>query len=149
MGSNNSYWQTMASKQEFEINGRNFSTLEAFYDEISRVLLPELPIDGWGHNLDALNDILSGGFGTPEEGFILRWKHAAYSKTVLGYDETCRQLELRLLSCHPDNCNLVKKQLASARLRQGKTVFDWIVEIIEDHGPTGSQSYNSVELILD
>ena len=47
----------------YEIDGKNFSTLEEFYDEISRVLIPGAQ---WGRNLDAFNDILRGGFGTPD-----------------------------------------------------------------------------------
>ena len=54
---------------------------EEFYDEIDRVMHPQT----WGHNLDAFNDILRGGFGTPEEGFTLRWKNHSISKARLGY----------------------------------------------------------------
>ena len=71
------------------IDGRNFSTLEGFYDEVSRVLIPGA---AWGHNLDAFDDILCGGFGTPEEGFKLRWLHHVLSRERLGYAETVRQL---------------------------------------------------------
>jgi hypothetical protein len=44
------------------INGNNFSGMEGFYDEIDRVLTKDLD---WktGHNLNALNDLLRGGFG--------------------------------------------------------------------------------------
>ena len=63
----------MAPKPVYEIDGNRFSTLEGFYDEISRVLIPG---PYWGRNLDAFNDILRGGFGTPEVGFILRWKNS-------------------------------------------------------------------------
>ena len=53
----------------YEIDGNDFSTLDEFYDEITRVLIPGV---SWGRNLDAFNDILHGGFGTP------RWRvHAA------------------------------------------------------------------------
>jgi hypothetical protein len=44
-----------------EIDGQRFSTLEEFYEEISRALVLNAE---WGHNLDAFNDILRGGFGT-------------------------------------------------------------------------------------
>lgn len=56
----------------YEIDGENFSTLEEFYDEVSRVLVPGA---AWGRNLDAFNDVLHGGFGTPEDGFIFRWRN--------------------------------------------------------------------------
>jgi len=49
----------------FVIDGFQFSTLDGFFDEISRKLIPGAQ---WGRNLDAFNDILRGGFGTPEEG---------------------------------------------------------------------------------
>ena len=47
------------------IDGNAFRTLEEFYDEISRKLVPGA---SWGRNLDAFSDILSGGFGTPDGG---------------------------------------------------------------------------------
>ena len=42
-------------KPAYEIDGSRFSTLEGFYDEISRVLIPGAD---WGHNLDAFNDCM-------------------------------------------------------------------------------------------
>jgi len=54
-------------KRRYSIDGRTFSTLEEFYGEVSRVLIPG---ESWGRNLDAFNDILRGGFGTPDEGSI-------------------------------------------------------------------------------
>src|SRR5262245_42877877 len=71
----------MSQKKIYEIDGYHFSTLEEFYDEISRVLIPGA---GWGCNLDAFNDILRGGFGTPEEGFVLRWNNSRVSRDRLG-----------------------------------------------------------------
>jgi RNAse (barnase) inhibitor barstar len=66
----------------YEIDGTRFSTLEEFFDEVSRVLIPTV---FWGPNLDAFNDILRGGFGTPEEGFLLVWKHSDVSREKLSY----------------------------------------------------------------
>ena len=129
----------------YEIDGRRFSTLEEFYDEVSSVVIPGAD---WGHNLDAFNDILRGGFGTPDSGFTLRWLEHSISKQRLGYHETVRQLELRLANCHPTNRRVVGKDLERARTGQGPTVFDWLVEIIRDHGPGGKQSDDRVELVL-
>jgi RNAse (barnase) inhibitor barstar len=67
----------------YEIDGANFSTIDGFYDEISRVLIPGAT---WGRNLDAFNDILWGGFGTPEEGFVLVWENHHLSRDRLGSD---------------------------------------------------------------
>ena len=132
-------------RRTYEIDGARFSRLEEFYDEIGRVLIPGAY---WGRNLDAFNDILRGGFGTPEGGFILRWKNSWLSRRRLGYRETVRQLEMRLQRCHPSNCAAVSKDLDRARQEQGPTVFDWLVEIIEDHGTGGEQAEDGVELQL-
>jgi hypothetical protein len=120
--------------------------LEEFYGLISRVLIPGAE---WGCNLDAFNDILRGGFGTPEDGFILRWKNTAVSRARLGYSETVRQLERRLIRCHPSNREWVAKDLERARQCVGPTVFDWLVEIIEIHCAGGPEEEDGVELVLD
>ncbi len=118
-------------KRVFVIDGRNFETLEEFYDEISNVLIPGAR---WGRNLDAFDDILCGGFGTPDEGFVIVWRHSTLSRERLGYPETLRQLEKRLQSCHPSNVPHVSQQLDAARESKGQTVFDWLVDIIRtDH----------------
>ena len=56
------------------INGDNFSDLEEFYQEIDRVCTKGLK---WktGHNLNAFNDLLRGGFGVHEyeEPISLIW----------------------------------------------------------------------------
>ena len=135
----------MTAKPVFVIDGRNFSTLEEFYDEISRVVIPGVP---WGRNLDAFNDILRGGFGTPEVGFVLRWLNSQVSRKRLSYKETVRQLEERLAHCHPSNRDLVAAEIAEAKQGFGRTVFDWLVEIIEAHGTGGDKAEDGVELIL-
>jgi RNAse (barnase) inhibitor barstar len=94
------------------INGQDFSTLSEFFDVVGKVLLPSF---AWGRNLDAFNDILSGGFGKPDEGFELVWKNSNTSREKLGYDETVRVLSQRLLDCHPANGEAVAKQIEDAR----------------------------------
>src|SRR5690348_8636074 len=93
-------------KPEFVIDGERFSTLEEFYDEISRVLIPGA---AWGRNLDAFNDILRGGFGTPDGGFVLRWKNSNLSELRLSYAETVRYCEAKLERCHPSNRDYVRE----------------------------------------
>lgn len=128
------------------IDGEKFSTLEEFYAEVTRVLVPGA---GWGHNLDAFNDILRGGFGTPDGGFVLQWTHHATSRERLGYPETVRQLGLRLHRCHPTNRAHVAQELAAATANSGPTVFDWLIEIIRVHGPSGTESEDRVVLVFE
>jgi hypothetical protein len=57
---------TEMTKPLIEIDGARFDSLSGFWNEISTCVIPGFE---WRHNLDALNDILRGGFGTPEGGF--------------------------------------------------------------------------------
>lgn len=63
------------------LDGAKFSSLKEFAIFFSNQALKGYPWDG---NLDAFNDILNGGFGTPEGGFILRWENSALSRERLG-----------------------------------------------------------------
>jgi RNAse (barnase) inhibitor barstar len=132
-------------KPTFEIDGLRFSTLEQFFDEVSRNLIPGAD---WGRNLDAFNDILRGGFGTPEGGFVLVWQNHEASRLRLGYAETVRQLGFHLEQCHPTNIPYIQDQLAAARKSEGTTVFDWLIEIIAIHDPSGEEAEDGVELVL-
>jgi RNAse (barnase) inhibitor barstar len=132
-------------KHVYEIDGANFDSLEGFYDEISKKLIPNV---SWGRNLDALNDVLRGGFGTPPEGFVLRWKNSQVSRERLGYRETVRQLQLRLARCHPSNRHRVAQDLAAAEDSHGEAVFDWLVSIVNIHCAGGREQENGVELEL-
>lgn len=128
------------------INGLDFSRLDEFFDIISTVLVPGF---SWGRNLDAFDEILSGEFGTPETGFVLVWKNSETSRMKLSFEETVRQLSQRVVKCHPSSREIVEKQLQDARSEIGQTVFDWLVEVILDHGPSGSQSADNVALRLE
>ncbi|QQL44594.1 barstar family protein [Sulfuriroseicoccus oceanibius] len=132
-------------KREYEIDGNRFSDLQGFFDQISENLILGAE---WGRNLDAFNDILRGGFGTPDEGFVLIWRNSEESKRRLGYTETVKQLERRLERCHPTNREDVTNDLQKAQRNKGSTVFDWLVEIIEVHCKGGEEEEDAVELRL-
>ncbi len=132
-------------KPVFEIDGRDFASLQEFYAEVSRVLIPGVDRVT---NLDAFNDILRGGFGTPDGGFVLCWRNSALSREHLGYPETIRQLALRMDGCHPSNRDSICADLELARQCKGPTVFDWLIEVIRDHGPGGSEPDDGIELVL-
>ena len=57
----------MDMREVFTIDGRRFSNMAGFYDEVEQVFTCGLD---WkiGRNLDAFNDILRGGFGRHEYG---------------------------------------------------------------------------------
>ena len=129
-----------------EIDGARFDDLEGFWDEVSRQLIPGAE---WGRNLDAFNDILRGGFGTPEDGFVLRWTNSQRSRLALCVEETVRWLERKVERCHPDNVPSVRCDLEAARAGHGPTLFDILVEIIQAHGPGGEEAEDCVEFRLE
>ncbi len=75
------------NKKTIIINGNNLLDLEAFYVEIGNVLTKDLD---WqtGHNLDAFNDLLRGGFGVYdyEEPVKLIWTNFSQSTKTLGQE---------------------------------------------------------------
>lgn len=91
-------------KKTLIIDGRNFKTLEEFYSEADKVLTKNLKWDT-GHNLNAFNDLLRGGFGVHdyEEPIKLIWKNSTKSK----FDLNERRVK--------------------------ETLYDILVSIIKDH----------------
>src|SRR5574341_329973 len=133
------------AKEIREIDGDQFDDLSGFYREVIEHVLQG---SAMGKNLDAFNDVLRGGFRTPSEGFVLKWKNSDRSREVLGYEETARQREAMLKVCHKSSRKKVKDRIRQAKLGQGPTLFDEIVEIIRDHGPGGDQEGDGVDLEL-
>jgi hypothetical protein len=107
-----------------------------------------IPGADWGKNLNAFNDILRGGFGTPDEGFVIKWVNADRSRSRLGHEATLAVLVRRLGSCHPSNLTEVQASVDAAQRGEGETIFDWLVDIIRVHGKDGAESEDGVELVL-
>lgn len=126
------------------IDGGQFDDFEGFVTRFSG-LLDEFE---WRGSLDAFNDILRGGCGTPDGGFEFRWLNSRRSREVLGWPATIRWFEDTLARCHPSNVPRLTAELEAARRGEGTTLFDWIVEIIQRHGPGGSESEDNVVLRL-
>jgi RNAse (barnase) inhibitor barstar len=58
----------LTEKPSRTIDGMHFETLEGFF-----IPFQDAVLDGaqWGSTLDAFNDVLRGGLGSPDGGFIL------------------------------------------------------------------------------
>ena len=76
----------MIKKQIF-IEGKNIRNLESFFVETDRVLTKDLDWET-GHNLNAFNDLLYGGFGVHdyEEPIELIWKDFNECRSCLSED---------------------------------------------------------------
>ena len=68
-------------RRKFTIDGRRFSSMAGFYDEVERVFTFGLDRK-IGRNLNAFNDILRGGFGRHEYGQPIHIQWLAYEKSV-------------------------------------------------------------------
>jgi hypothetical protein len=78
----------MISSEEFPVIV-NIADLAGFAEEFSTLLSDYT----WRGNLDAFNDILRGGFGTPDGGFTLRWEHSDLSRVRLGHAAMAERFE--------------------------------------------------------
>jgi len=132
-------------KPVIEIDGLAFDTLDGFYDVFGAAILGGTE---YGRNLDAFNDVLRGGFGSPDGGFFLRWKNSDVSRVRLGFKETIRFIERKLTTCHPSNIESVRDDLVLARNGKGETLFDIICGILQDHGDGGDEPEDGVVLEL-
>ena len=115
-----------------------------FAEEFTRLLTNYT----WQGNLDAFNDILRGGFGTPPGGFTLRSEHSDLSRVRLGHEAMALRLEDVLTTCHSSGRSRVLEELDDALHGVGPTLFDLLVEIIELHGPGGFEADDNVRLEL-
>lgn len=118
------------------IDGAAFDDFDGFVGEFNTLLCHHT----WNGNLDAFNDILRGGFGTPETTWTLRWVDSERSRSVLGHPAMAHWLRRTLQSCHPTNRAGIEARLRAAQRGEGETLFDLIVEIIREHAPDGEET---------
>lgn len=113
----------------YEIDGNDFSTLEEFYDAISRDVLGT---DQWGHNLDAFDDILCW-LGS-DQPYKLIWKNSNKSKNDLDYKKDINQLRAELQNCHNGGStyHYINKRLEQLIKDKGPSTFETLVKIIRD-----------------
>lgn len=115
------------------IHGGHFSSLDGFYEEISKVLMKDT--DWKVGTLDGFNDILYGGFGGFEnkEEIEIIWKESQKSKEDLGLKATREFYENKIKQGKPFNTELIQQKLNELNEVKGQTLFDILIEIIESH----------------
>ena len=88
-----------------------------------------------GESLDALNDILYGGFGVykPGEAVLVVWRNFSKSKRELGFEETKKNYEMKIKKGRPYNVELFQEKLIDLKNGVGQTLFDIIIEIFQEH----------------
>ena len=122
------------NKKTILLDGNRFSTLQSFYEEVEKKCTKDL---SWsiGRNLNALNDVLRGGFGVHdyEEKVQLIWLSSDKSRHDLGWEEMVNYLSVKLTTCHPSNTEAVKIEITKAKNHTDQTLFELIVALIQEH----------------
>jgi hypothetical protein len=118
------------------LDGRLFSDFEGFVTVVNDGFAGKVDWT-WNGNLDAFDDLL----WQVEGEHRIVWSHAELSCERLGYEAMVEWLTGNLQRCHPDNATSVAERLRRARIGEGPTLFEWLVEII--------RSYPQFELMLE
>ena len=124
----------MSTKKEIILNGKAVRDIDSFYEEVNRVFMSD---EDWeiGNSLDALNDLLYGGFGAIKgnEPVKLIWEDIDVSKSSLGYETTRAYYEQKLKPDSIFNKTLFREKLKVLEEGTGETYFDIIMTIISEH----------------
>lgn len=120
--------------QTFRLNGAEMSTIAACYDEFNRVFM--VGVDWrFGPSLDALNDVLYGGYGAAagDEPFVVIWEQHELARAALGVGTTREWLEDKLRAPAGFNRAFIEAQLAALEAGTGQTYFDLLREVFSEH----------------
>ncbi|ASR43005.1 ribonuclease inhibitor [Xanthomonas citri pv. mangiferaeindicae] len=116
------------------LDGNRIHDIPSFYDEINRVFMAEVD---WtlGPSLDALDDMLYGGYGAldGDAPVTLVWSAFEKNRQDLGVETTRRFLQAKL--AHPERFNVahVQRELDALEAGTGQTYFDIVLEILAAH----------------
>lgn len=115
------------------IDGAEISSLSDFYNTIYPQITKDLD---WipAHNMDALADILRGGFGQHQFGDSLQitWKNFDHSRASLGYQETLKWIEAKMYPGSPYNQKRLRYQRKQALACQGITIGERLLAVLRE-----------------
>ena len=72
----------MSEPRVYIIDGGVVETVEDFYNEIEKKIIPQRR---WPRDLTGFDDVLGGDYGTPDGGFVLRITEADAMEARLGH----------------------------------------------------------------
>ena len=116
------------------LDGTRIHDIPSFYDEVNRVFMAGVD---WtlGPSLDALDDMLYGGYGAldGDAPVTLVWTAFEKNRQDLGVETTRRFLQAKL--AHPERFNVshVQRQLDALEAGTGQTYFEIVLEILAGH----------------
>lgn len=117
-----------------QIEGRAITGIDSLYAEFNRVFMVG---EDWqlGPSLDALDDLLYGGYGVlaGHATATLAWKDIAQTRHALGEATTRAWLQDKLDNTATFNTATVAQQLRALQRGEGKTYFEIVMEIFAGH----------------
>lgn len=126
---------TTPAARALAIDGARITDIASFYAEIDRVFRAgvDWPL---GHSLDALDDVLHGGYGVlaGDEPVVLTWRGFEVSRAALGVPATRRWLQAKL-AAPPGQYDVprLQRELAALEAGTGPTYFDLVLSVFADH----------------
>ncbi|WP_411571663.1 barstar family protein [Pectobacterium cacticida] len=126
--------QMNAPECTLTIDGARINGIADFYAEINRVFMAQ---EDWtlGPSLDALDDMLYGGYGAAQGNtpVRLRWLHAQHSRTALGVAATRAHYLEKLARPETFNRRYWLDMLHALEAGHGPTYFEQICQVISSH----------------
>jgi RNAse (barnase) inhibitor barstar len=119
----------------FTIDGAAIRDIPSLYEELNRVFMAD---EDWrlGESLDALDDLLYGGFGAlaaTKGGVRIVWTDAAASRTALGRQATIGYYRQKLRRPDVFDAKRFARLLAEAEAGNGATYFDLVQDVFAGH----------------
>lgn len=119
----------------FTLDGTAVRDIPSLYAELDRVLMPD---EEWtlGASLDALDDLLYGGFGrlaTAEPPVRIVWTDAAASRGALGRAATIAYYREKVARPDVFDAKRFTRLLAEAEAGRGPTYFDLVLDVFATH----------------
>lgn len=118
----------------FVLEGSRIHDIPSFYDEVNRVLMAG---EDWtlGASLDALDDLLYGGYGALFEVSHphIPWRDHALASAALGRVATRAHYEAKLARPEIYNVETARRALDALDAGTGPTYFELVCEIFADH----------------
>ena len=125
----------------FTIDGTRVHDLASFYDELNRVFMAG---EEWqlGLSLDALDDLLYGGYGALHgvERPRIVWRDHQVSAAALGADATEAWQRTRLARPGYDHAR-IQRELDALLAGTGPTYYELVLRVFADHP--------AIDLVLD
>lgn len=115
------------------LDGGRVHSIASFYDELNRVFMAG---EGWrlGPSLDALDDLLHGGFGAAHgaDRVTVVWRGFARSREALGFAATRDHYRAKVEDPRFDTA-LFQGRLDDLEAGRGKTYAELVLEVFADH----------------